>query len=295
MSAPAPPVPGDARGGEVRTIALAVHRHRADAVAVAEAVIAWAARSGIRVVDVDGTDDPGRAAAETPDLVVSIGGDGTILRAVRALGGRAVPIIGANLGSLGYLADVEADSVLDALAAWTSPSVDVRCSVEDRMLLDVVVRDAGGTESRSLALNEVVLEKRDAGHTVHLSVEIDSAPFTTYAADGLIVATPTGSTAYSLSARGPVVSPRLRALLVTPVSPHMLFDRSMVLDPRETVRVEVLDYRAVTVSVDGLPMHTLEPGGVVTVSASEKVARFVRFGGGRFHGVLKSKFGLADR
>lgn len=295
MVAPEPRAHGDSRGGTVRTIGLAVHRHRADAVAVAESVSEWARRSGIRLVDFDGTDDPGHRDVETPDLVVSIGGDGTILRAVRALGGRAVPIIGANLGSLGYLADVEAESVLDALAAWTAPGGDARCSVEDRMMLDIVVCDASGAESRSLALNEVVLEKSDAGHTVHLSVEIDSAPFTTYAADGLIVATPTGSTAYSLSARGPVVSPRLRALLVTPVSPHMLFDRSMVLDPRETVRVEVLDYRAVTVSVDGLPMHTLEPGGVVTVSASEKVARFVRFGGGRFHEVLKSKFGLSDR
>lgn len=246
------------------------------------------------------SEDPSRMSGASEgqladcDLVVSIGGDGTMLRAVRAIAGRAVPVVGVNLGSLGYLADVEPEAVVEALETWAA-GPDGKWTVEDRMLLDVGIRDAAGVVSTALALNEVVLEKRDAGHTVHLSVEIDGAAFTTYAADGLIVATPTGSTAYSLSARGPVVSPRLRALLVTPVSPHMLFDRSLVLDPRESVRVTVLDFRAVSVSVDGRSLHTLEPGGVVDVSAANTVARFVRFGDRRFHQVLKSKFGLADR
>lgn len=146
-----------------------------------------------------------------------------------------------------------------------------------------------------LALNEVVIEKRDTGHTVRLDVDIDRAPFTTYAADGLIIATPTGSTAYSMSARGPILSPRLRALLVTPVSPHMLFDRSLVLDPRETVRVEVQGHRQVNVATDGDLVHTLKPGDVIEVRAAEEVARFMRFEEQRFHQVLKSKFRLSDR
>jgi len=269
-------------------IGLAVHRFREDAVALGDALSTWARAKGLEVVDLEGAD-------RAPDLVVSIGGDGTMLRAVRALRGEPVPIIGVNMGSLGYLADVEADSAIASVDTWLSGARDGTCRVEDRMLLDVRVDDGSGDLSSSLALNEVVLEKRDAGHTVHLAVGIDGAPFTTYAADGLIIATPTGSTAYSLSARGPVVSPRLRAILVTPVSPHMLFDRSLVLDPSEPVRIEVLDHRAATVSVDGAPMHTLDTGGVVTVTASEKTARFVRFGATRFHEVLKSKFGLADR
>ncbi|MEZ5274646.1 MAG: NAD(+)/NADH kinase [Ilumatobacteraceae bacterium] len=139
------------------------------------------------------------------------------------------------------------------------------------------------------------MEKQESGHTVRLLVSIDGTPFTSYAADGLILATPTGSTAYSMSARGPVVSPRLRAVLLTPVSPHMLFDRTLVLDPAESVEVEVLGHRAATLSIDGQPAATLEEGDRVTVAPSSQVARFVRFGERRFHHILKAKFGLTDR
>lgn len=98
-----------------------------------------------------------------------------------------------------------------------------------------------------------------------------------------------------MSARGPILSPRLRALLVTPVSPHMLFDRSMVLDPSETIRVEVLGHRSVSVAIDGALVHTLSPGDVIEIKAAEEVARFVRFEERRFHQILKTKFGLSDR
>ena len=139
------------------------------------------------------------------------------------------------------------------------------------------------------------LEKKEPGHTARLSVDIDGAHFTTYATDGLIVASPTGSTAYSMSARGPIVSPRMSAMLLTPVSPHMLFDRSLVLDPQERIRIEVLGHRGVNVAADGDLIHTLRPGDVVEVDSAKEVARFVRFEEMRFHQVLKSKFGLADR
>jgi NAD+ kinase len=126
-------------------------------------------------------------------------------------------------------------------------------------------------------------------------VRIDGEPFTSYAADGLIVSTPTGSTAYSLSARGPVVSPKHRALLVTPVAPHMLFDRSLVLDPSEQVEIEVLGERPAAVAVDGRPVQELPPGSVVDCAPSSSTADFVRFRGRHYHQVLKAKFGLTDR
>jgi NAD+ kinase len=144
-------------------------------------------------------------------------------------------------------------------------------------------------------LNEAVVEKRVSGHTVHLLVRIDGEPFTSYAADGLIVSTPTGSTAYSMSARGPIVSPKHRALLVTPVAPHMLFDRSLVLDPNETVEIEVLGEREAAVAVDGRPVCDLTAGTTVMCTPSNSTARFVRFGAHHYHQVLKAKFGLADR
>lgn len=282
-------------------IGLAVHRFRPDALAIARGVAEWARSHDMQAV----VDQADAAAVDSPvvtigdpgesDLLVSVGGDGTMLRAVRSLAGRQVPIIGVNLGMLGYLATVEQDSVVAALDSWRTGAEGAQYRYDDRMLLEATVWSNGARLANLLALNEVVIEKREAGHTVRLGVDIDKAPFTTYAADGLIVATPTGSTAYSMSARGPVLSPRMRALLVTPVSPHMLFDRSLVLDSSEAVRVEVQGHRNVNVAIDGELVHTLKPGDVVEIRAAGEVARFMRFEEQRFHQVLKSKFGLNDR
>ena len=148
---------------------------------------------------------------------------------------------------------------------------------------------------RTLALNEMVIEKTPTGHTVRLSVAIDDEFFTTYAADGLIVATPTGSTAYSFSARGPIVDPAHRAMVMTPVSPHMLFDRSMVLAPEATIRLEVSGFRDATVSADGRRLGVLTEGQGVVCTAAKEPARLIRFGGSNFHRILKQKFGLNDR
>lgn len=283
------------------SLGLAVHRFRPDALAVARSVAEWASQRGMSVVadesDLASIDSPLVIAGEVADVdvLVSVGGDGTMLRAVRSLNGANIPIVGVNLGMLGYLANVEQESILDALSAWHAGKLGVDFHFDDRMLLEVNIWTNGARKASVLALNEVVIEKKEAGHTVRLGVDIDKAPFTTYAADGLIIATPTGSTAYSMSARGPILSPRLRALLMTPVSPHMLFDRSMVLDPSEAVRVEVLGHREVNVATDGGLVHSLRPGDVIEIRAANEVARFMRFEEQRFHQVLKSKFGLNDR
>ena len=282
-------------------IGIAVHRFRTDAPEIARSIASWAHAHGIGTV-IDDADAKVIASdlvesgdVGDVDLLVAIGGDGTMLRAVRTLAGRCVPVIGVNLGVLGYLAAVEQDDVIDALEVWRVGTQGVDFHYDDRMLLEVAMWSKGARLANLLALNEVVIEKREAGHTVRLGVDIDRAPFTTYAADGLILATPTGSTAYSMSARGPILSPLLRAILMTPVSPHMLFDRSMVLDSRELVRIEVLGHRQVNVATDGDLVHTLHPGDVIEVSAAEEVARFVRFEEQRFHQILKTKFGLSDR
>lgn len=283
------------------SLGLAVHRFRPDALAVARSVAAWAHERHMSVLadeaDLAAIDSDVVVAGEVDavDVLVSVGGDGTMLRAVRSLNGACVPIVGVNLGMLGYLANVEQDSIIDALMAWHTGQEGINYHFDDRMLLEVAIWTNGARKANVLALNEVVIEKKEAGHTVRLGVDIDKAPFTTYAADGLIISTPTGSTAYSMSARGPILSPRLRALLMTPVSPHMLFDRSMVLDPSEAVRVEVLGHREVNVATDGGLVHSLRPGDVVEVRAAQEVARFMRFEEQRFHQVLKSKFGLNDR
>ena len=287
-------------------VGIAIHRFRDDAVSTGAAVAGWSLTNGHSCVVSEG-DHPVLSAAlggmsveaddflEGIDVLVSIGGDGTMLRSVRTLGGRSVPVIGVNVGVLGYLASVEQDSAVAALQRFLNGTPGVDHWLDDRMLLRLQTWSDGAYLGERLALNEIVVDKRESGHTVRLAMEIDGAAFTTYAADGVIVASPTGSTAYSMSARGPIVSPRTRALLVTPVSPHMLFDRSLVLDPSERVRIEVLGHRQVNVTADGQPAHTLRPGDVIEVDAARETARFVRFEAARFHQVLKTKFGLADR
>ncbi|MGD9998790.1 MAG: NAD(+)/NADH kinase [Ilumatobacteraceae bacterium] len=292
-------------------VLLVAHRERADATSLAIAAAAWLEQRGHVAFMIP---DDARALAlpqlgadfppPSADLVVSLGGDGTMLRAVQLLDGAPVPIIGVNVGLLGYLNEVEPPSMTAALERFAAgPAPDHGdWALDERMMVDVVVSHVAAQpdpveprQDRWRALNEAVLEKYEAGHTVRLAVSIDGAPFTSYAADGLIVATPTGSTAYSLSARGPVVSPRHRALLLTPVSPHMLFDRSLVLDPDELIEVEVIGHRPVALSVDGQRVGLMAEGDTVRFSASTATARFVRFGRRRFHQILKTKFGLADR
>lgn len=285
------------------SVLLVAHRERLEAAALARTAADWLRRHGhdpyLTPADAEplGLDDLAvDCSPDTADLAVSLGGDGTMLRTVKLLGGAGTPIIGVNVGLLGYLTEVEPPTLTTALARWFAGPTAGEWQLDERMLLEVTVHPAGAAPTATFtALNEGVLEKQESGHTVRLQVWIDGTPFTSYAADGLILATPTGSTAYSMSARGPVVSPRLRAVLLTPVSPHMLFDRTLVLDPTERVEVEVLGHRSVTLSIDGQPAATLGEGDRVSVAPSEHVARFVRFGERRFHQILKAKFGLTDR
>ncbi len=239
-------------------------------------------RAGHPVLDADDADagalDLGQYADDRPisqaDLVLSLGGDGTMLRSVRLLEGAAVALLGVNLGDLGYLTEVEPDRLTDALERFVHGSEAGEWHLDERMMLDVAVNgvDVGR------ALNEAVVEKAESGHTVRLLARIDGEAFTYYAADGLIVATPTGSTAYSLSARGPIVSPRHRAMLLTPVSPHMLFDRTLVLDPSEVVEIEVSGHRRAALTLDGQPYASLVDGDVVRCMPSDgdRTVRAVR-------------------
>lgn len=252
---------------------------------------AWLDADDALVIGVE-ADGPRRPLAEA-DLVVSLGGDGTMLRAVGLLGGAPVPILGVNLGVLGYLTEIETPELIDVLRRFLAGPEPGAWHLDERMLLQVAVR--GSVEGSWRALNEIVVEKHESGHTIRLLVRIGGAPFTSYAADGMIVATPTGSTAYSMSARGPIVSPRHRALLVTPVSPHMLFDRTLVLDPAESVELELSGFRPADLSVDGQVVTALANGDVLTCCPAVETAMFVRVRPYHFHQILKAKFGLSDR
>ena len=285
------------------TLALIVHHDRNEAGALAAKALVWLEERGHRVrLPAEDAEILGRSELGCDDamlgpgldVAVALGGDGTMLRAVRLVADHDVPVLGINVGQLGYLTETDPadwESALGRLLAGTY-------AIDERMLLKVTVdapSGAGADLAPHLVLNEAVLEKCSMGHTARLRVSIDGRFFTSYVADGLIVATPTGSTAYALSARGPIVAPNLWAVLLTPVSPHMLFDRTLVLEPSTDLRLEVDGGRPATLSVDGQNLVTLADGDAIVCTAAERPARLVSFGRRDFHGILKSKFGLNDR
>jgi len=232
--------------------------------------------------------------ASDADLVVVLGGDGTVLRAVSLLNGAPVPVLGVNVGVLGYLTEVGIDRASEAVGTALTGTVGRDFIIDERMLLSATVSAKNQPQTVWRALNEAVLEKQQSGHTVWIDVEVNHELFERYSADGVIVATPTGSTAYSMSARGPVVSPRHRALIVTPVSPHMNFDRSLVLGPDEHLQMTVAGTRPVDLAIDGRRVANLAAGDTVTFAPDTCTAHFVRFSPPKFHQILRTKFGLSD-
>jgi NAD+ kinase len=280
---------------EVAHIGFVVHKQRHGAVELAHETADWLTRHGhgVTILEAAALREP--EWGERLDIAVSLGGDGTMLRTVDLVSQFDVPVLGVNLGHLGYLTAVEPAALRDALLRF----LDGDYFVEGRMTLDVSVDDVSGDGNRSVvhrsALNDVVLQRTKAGHTMRTEVSVNEVPFLTFASDSLILATPTGSTAYNLSARGPIVSPRARVQILTPVAPHMLFDRSLVLDADEVVSIVPIGEMAADVVVDGWLATTLAPGQTLHCRQGEHDARLITFGERNFHRILKSKFNLADR
>lgn len=232
----------------------------------------------------------GEDFADGLDLAVSFGGDGTFLRAAHLCRDAAVPVLGVNLGRLGFLAEIEVDHLDDRVRAVA----EGRFSVESRPTLQVTV-DApdGSVVWEGWALNEVAVEKSARQRLLLMDVRLDETLFAKVPADALILATPTGSTAYALSAGGPIVSPRIEATLVVPVAPHTLFDRTLVAAPDETVRVELLpDQAHAIVSCDGREPVKVAPGGSVRVVGGGRPVRLARVAPVPFTTLVRRKFGL---
>jgi len=283
-----------------RAVGLVPHRDRGVAHDLASAAAAWFGEHGVEVrvpepeAKVCGLDQLGvgpEGFAEGLDLVISLGGDGTMLHAVDLVYPAPVPILGVNVGQLGYLTEVERDELDESLPRLLAGDF----AVSERMVLAVHVHSAGAAGGTWFALNEAALEKQRSGHLIRLDVSINGSPFTTYAADGVIVATPTGTTAYSFSVRGPIASPALRCLVLTPVSPHMLFDRSLVLADSEELGFVVCDDQGVVLTLDGRELGKLASGDRVSCVAAAEPLRLASLRARDFHQVLKAKFALPDR
>lgn len=226
------------------------------------------------------------AWARDAEFLVVLGGDGTLLQAARAVAQAETPILGVNLGHLGFLTEVEVPQLWDVLPRILSGDFEV----EERMMLRTRVLRAGREAARFLALNEVVISKGVFARLIQLELFIGGCLVEDYWSDGLIIATPTGSTAYSLSAGGPIVSPQLEVLVITPICPHTLSARSLVISHHEQVRVRAwATHREMAVTIDGQRGYRLEPGDELEVSKAVETARLIRQRGWSFYEVLRRK------
>ncbi|MBJ7280689.1 MAG: NAD kinase [Rhodoluna sp.] len=224
------------------------------------------------------------------ELVMVLGGDGTILKAAEIVRESATPLMGINLGHVGFLAESEREGLSHAVARVVARDY----LVKERLTLDVRVLVEGKEVYRTWALNEATVEKSTAERMLEVVVEIDRRPLSSFGCDGVIMATPTGSTAYAFSAGGPVVWPSVEAMLLVPLSAHALFSRPMVISPRSLLAVEVLDRSAGTgvLWCDGRRTHDLPVGARVEVSRSKKSVRLARLRQGPFTDRLVRKFSL---
>jgi NAD+ kinase len=275
-------------------VGFVVHPARAEAMEAASALVAWCRERGLDTRSLEEADVGADAAApatsfsEELDLVVSVGGDGTLLRAALAAGRADAPVLGVNVGRLGFLTEVDPEDAPAALEAFLAGELEV----DERTAL-VAEPEGAGWEEPEWALNEVIVEKSEPPRMVTLATFVGGDEITTFSADGVIVATATGSTAYSFAARGPIVSPRLDCLVLTPVSPHMVFDRALVLAPDERVTLEVRGTEPGLLSADGRPARELPVGSRVRIRRAERPSRLLRRKGTEsFYSLLRRKFSL---
>jgi NAD+ kinase len=259
---------------------------------VVEGLLAWLSEHGHQAVLPEDLADAlrGRRKGNSPGefrrhsrLVVAIGGDGTILHAARVLAPRDVPVLGVNLGTLGFLAEVVPRDLHRAMGKVLAG----KHTIEERMLLKARIGDSG---TWAYALNDMVIDKGGISRVIELHVWIDGRFVGSYKADGVIVSTPTGSTAYSLSAGGPIMNPKMRAVVITPICPHSLAVRPLVIDHDEVLKIEVVsDHRKMTFNVDGQESHRLRSGDVITVAAARPTLKLVRVSTRSFYEILRTK------
>jgi NAD+ kinase len=268
----------------VTTLALVVHPGREAAAVAAEALRSSLGRDGVRVVTMGADGEPPDAS----DLVVSIGGDGTFLRAAHAAWSASCPVLGVKVGRMGFLTEVEPDQA----EALVREALEGRARIEERLAVTAAPLD-GPSFPTEWALNEVMIEKHARHRLVRLVVSVDGTYVATFSADGVIVATPTGSTAYSFSARGPIVTPSVNCIVLTPVAAHMVFDRSFVLDAAQEVTIEVIGDEMGLLSADGRQSIELPVGSRLRIHRAERSARLVRRDDAPgFLSLVREKFGL---
>jgi NAD+ kinase len=279
---------------ELHVVGMVLHPQRDSAEAVA-AVLGWAERRGAQVLGVQ--EEIGRlkcaAVAVAPaelarrsDLLVSLGGDGTMLRAMRLADRHRAPVLGVNLGKLGFLAEVDVPDLPEALSAID----DHQFSIEPRLAVDAVIGDQVIT-----GFNDVAVVRFPGQPSAVVAVWTAGHQFVSYAADAVVVGTPTGSTAYSFSAGGPIVNPAVEALLVTPAAPHSAYNRGLVVSVHDSLALEVLPPSGrLAVEVDGHVAAHVSPGDQIELQPRPGAAHVIRLGHTTFYERVRRKLRLTD-
>ena len=284
----------------IRRVGVVIKRQPQRAAAILKGLLAWLSRRGIECVldhqtasfcgDRDGVDR--EALADRADLIVVIGGDGTLLSAARAIGARPTPVLGVNMGRLGFLTDIPIRSLYPALESILAG----RCTVRERMRLQVELVRAGKIIARHQVLNDVVLNKSALARILDIAVDVDGHFMTIFKADGLIVSTPTGSTAYSLSAGGPIVDPAMDALILCPICPHTLTNRPVVIPAGSDVEIGLVDnFGEVYVTIDGQVGTPFPPACRIRVRRSPHPLRLLQLPDHNYFEVLRQKLKWSGR
>ena len=281
---------------KVRKVGIVANTAKDKAGEVTQKLRDWCLEHGIEVyldkgISASIGDGPGydrRQLAVRADIIAVFGGDGTMLRTARAVREFSVPIVGINLGGFGYLTEVNLNEMIDAFEIF-------RCQgfrTEKRMMLDITIESGSEVVKKRTVLNDVVINRGNLSRIVEMETAVDGCYLNTFKADGLIVSTPTGSTAYSLSAGGPIVFPQHDSIIINPICPHTLTNRPVILPGDVNIRVALWSKeQGATVTLDGQIFHTLKSGDVMTVRKSEYVTLLVVSPHRDYMEILRSKLG----
>ncbi len=281
-------------GSDFQKVAI-VGRHADSRVAEPMTIlVSHLTKAGINVLasddmqlDLPVTRCPEASLAAKADLMIAIGGDGTMLYAGGLTRDSNVPLLGVNRGRLGLLADVTPDEML----ASVDHILGGDYTIESRLLLDAVLSTADGNSVTATGFNDVVLQRRETGRMVDFETSVAGQFVNTHSGDGLIVASPTGSTAYALSCGGPIIEPQLDAVVVVPICPHTLTDRPIVIAADQPIRIRLLEREdtQAEVAVDGHAIGAIRPDDVLTIQAADHRIRLIHPPGYDFYNILRSK------
>jgi NAD+ kinase len=287
-------------GNDMKSIGIYAKRTNPDAVHVAKQLREWLAGRDIRVlVERELAADmgiaegfPGRELPAMVDCIVVLGGDGTLISVARKVGNLGVPILGVNLGSLGFLTEITLDDLYDELQRVLSGDF----TISDRIMIQAGIERQGTRIADYQVLNDVVINKGALARIVDMEVWVDDHYLTTFKADGLIVSSPTGSTAYNLAAGGPIIYPGLHCLVITPICPHMLTNRPIIVSDESLIRIIMrFNEERVFFTADGQVGMALQGQDVVEICKADMCTRLIRSGKKEFFEVLRTKLRWGER